>query len=81
MTAAKILSLGVTVVDGCGGLSDFRCRRPILPKLPLKPRGVYLITGGLGGIGLTLARWLAANTSARLMLTARTPLPPREELG
>ena len=48
-------------------------------QLPLKPRGVYLITGGLGGIGLTLAHWFAANTSARLVLTARTPLPPREE--
>ena len=47
--------------------------------LPLKSRGVYLITGGLGGIGLTLAHWFAANASARLMLTARTPLPPREE--
>src|SRR5262249_31266164 len=35
--------------------------------------------GGLGGLGLTLGHWLAANTSARLILTARTPLPPREE--
>ena len=48
-------------------------------QLPLKRRGVYLITGGLGGIGLTVARWLVANASARLVLTARTPLPPREE--
>jgi NAD(P)-dependent dehydrogenase (short-subunit alcohol dehydrogenase family) len=48
-------------------------------QLPLKPRGVYLITGGLGGIGLTLAHWFAVNASARLMLTARSPLPPREE--
>jgi acyl transferase domain-containing protein len=48
-------------------------------KLPLKPRGVYLITGGLGGIGITLARWLAGCTSARLLLTARTPVPPREK--
>ena len=46
---------------------------PVDPaQLPLKPRGVYLITGGLGGIGLTLAHWFAANTSARLVLTART---------
>jgi acyl transferase domain-containing protein len=47
--------------------------------LPIKPRGVYLITGGLGGIGLQLAQWLAAATSARLLLTARRPLPPRAE--
>jgi len=44
----------------------------------LKPHGVYLITGGLGGIGLTLAEWLARRTSARLLLTSRTPLPERD---
>jgi phthiocerol/phenolphthiocerol synthesis type-I polyketide synthase E len=46
--------------------------------LPVQQGGVYLITGGLGGIGLTLARWLAARASARLLLTGRTPLPPRD---
>jgi acyl transferase domain-containing protein/acyl carrier protein len=45
--------------------------------LPLKSRGVYLITGGLGGIGLKLAMWLATAVSARLLLTGRKPLPPR----
>ena len=45
---------------------------------PLRQAGVYLITGGLGGIGLTLAHWLASQVSARLVLTARTPLPERE---
>ena len=58
-------------------------RLPLPPadptELPVKPRGVYLITGGLGGIGLTLAHWFAANTSARLALTARTPFAPREQ--
>jgi acyl transferase domain-containing protein len=49
--------------------------------LPLKQRGVYVITGGLGGVGLTLAGWLARQASARLLLTSRTPLPPREEWG
>jgi NAD(P)-dependent dehydrogenase (short-subunit alcohol dehydrogenase family) len=48
--------------------------------LPLKPRGVYLITGGLGGIGLTLARWLAQTTSARLLLTSRNPRPDPEAI-
>ncbi len=47
-------------------------------SLPLKARGVYLITGGLGGIGLSLAKDLARRSSARLLLTARTELPPRE---
>ena len=46
-------------------------------ELPLKQRGVYLITGGLGSIGLTLADWLAHQCSARLLLTGRSTLPPR----
>ncbi len=45
----------------------------------LRDGGVYLITGGAGGIGLTLARHLAQQTRAKLVLTGRTHLPPREE--
>jgi len=45
----------------------------------LRPGGVYLITGGLGGIGLTLAERLARDVQARLVLTSRTGLPAREE--
>ena len=48
-------------------------------SLPLKPAGSYLITGGLGGIGLQLAGWLARQASARLLLTARRALPYRNE--
>ncbi|MDT5268373.1 MAG: hypothetical protein QOH49_559 [Acidobacteriota bacterium] len=44
----------------------------------LKEEGVYLITGGLGGIGLVLARHLARTLRARLILTGRSVLPPRE---
>jgi NAD(P)-dependent dehydrogenase (short-subunit alcohol dehydrogenase family)/acyl carrier protein len=45
----------------------------------LRERGAYLITGGLGGIGLELARLLAGSVRARLVLLGRTPLPPRAE--
>ncbi len=48
---------------------------------PVRERGVYLITGGLGGIGLVLAEHLAQAYQARLVLTARSPLPPREDWG
>jgi len=48
-------------------------------EAPLRERGVYLITGGLGGLGLTIARHLAKTLRARLVLTGRSPLPPREE--
>jgi NAD(P)-dependent dehydrogenase (short-subunit alcohol dehydrogenase family) len=46
---------------------------------PWRERGVYLITGGLGGLGLTLAEELARSFRARLALTGRTGLPPREQ--
>jgi acyl transferase domain-containing protein len=49
------------------------------PPARLRNRGVYLVTGGLGGMGLVLARWLAETVQARLVLTARTPLPPRDQ--
>ncbi|MEV7171525.1 SDR family NAD(P)-dependent oxidoreductase [Streptomyces sp. NPDC093224] len=38
----------------------------------LRERGVYLITGGLGGVGLSLARHLARTVRARLVLCGRT---------
>jgi acyl transferase domain-containing protein len=45
----------------------------------LKEGGVYLVTGGLGGIGLAVAQYLAVTVRARLILTARTPFPPRDQ--
>ncbi|GGA37433.1 hypothetical protein GCM10007416_07930 [Kroppenstedtia guangzhouensis] len=48
-------------------------------NLPLKPGGVYLVTGGLGGIGLILARHLARQTKGKIILTSRTGLPDRRE--
>jgi amino acid adenylation domain-containing protein len=45
----------------------------------LREDGVYLVTGGLGGVGSEIARSLAAGRRVRLALLGRTPLPPREE--
>lgn len=45
----------------------------------LRHRGVYMLTGGLGGIGLTLAEYLARTRQARLALVSRRVLPLREE--
>ncbi|NUT32223.1 MAG: SDR family oxidoreductase [Hamadaea sp.] len=44
----------------------------------LRRGGVYLLTGGLGGLGLVLARQLAASVRAKLVLLSRTGLPDRE---
>jgi len=48
-------------------------------KHRLRQNGVYLITGGLGGIGLALAEYLAQVVKAKLVLIARTILPERGE--
>ncbi|MBS2552884.1 SDR family NAD(P)-dependent oxidoreductase [Catenulispora sp. NL8] len=45
----------------------------------LRERGVYLITGGLGGIGLAVAEDLARLAAARVVLTSRSPFPERSE--
>jgi len=45
----------------------------------LRPDGAYLISGGLNGVGLAVARWLIQQGARRLVLAGRTPLPAREE--
>jgi amino acid adenylation domain-containing protein len=52
-------------------------RAQLSPRL--RPKGVYLITGGLGGVGLEIAGYLAKNVQARLLLTGRSPFPPPEQ--
>src|SRR6185312_1739672 len=48
---------------------------PQEPGLParLRPKGVYLITGGLGALGLEVAGFLARTAAARLVLVGRKP--------
>ncbi len=45
----------------------------------LRHGGVYLITGGLGGIALAMADYLARTVQAKLVLVGRTGLPPRQQ--
>ncbi len=51
--------------------------QPAEQSLPIHKGGVYLITGGLGGMGLALATYLAQTAQAKLILIGRSPLPPR----
>jgi phthiocerol/phenolphthiocerol synthesis type-I polyketide synthase E len=44
----------------------------------LRERGVYLITGGLGGVGLALAETLARHGRARLVLSSRSAASPEQ---
>jgi phthiocerol/phenolphthiocerol synthesis type-I polyketide synthase E len=52
---------------------------PAAPETAVRAGGVYLVTGGLGGIGRVIAGALARDAGARLVLTGRAALPPREE--
>jgi NAD(P)-dependent dehydrogenase (short-subunit alcohol dehydrogenase family) len=57
-----------------------RLRRSPPPPCALQPLArdkTYLITGGLGGVGLGLARWMAQRGARRLFLVGRTALPDR----
>ncbi len=57
----------------------FEQARPPAPGAGLlRERGVYLITGGLGRIGLAIAEELAVSFQARLVLVGRSSFPARE---
>lgn len=47
--------------------------------LDLEKGATVLMTGGLGGIGLTLAERLARDHGAKIAFLARSEIPPREE--
>jgi non-ribosomal peptide synthase protein (TIGR01720 family) len=48
-------------------------------QVPLKAGGIYLLTGGLGGIGTYVAQRLVKDYQAKLVIVGRTSLPPRDE--
>ncbi|KJX74642.1 type I polyketide synthase [Mycobacterium lepromatosis] len=52
---------------------------PVRKSLQCKSDGAYLITGGMGALGLLMADWLADHGARRLVLMGRTPLPPRRD--
>jgi NAD(P)-dependent dehydrogenase (short-subunit alcohol dehydrogenase family)/acyl carrier protein len=56
-------------------------RRPAVSDegAPFEARAdrAYLVTGGLGGIGLVMARWLVERGARHLVLVGRTGLPER----
>ena len=46
-------------------------------EIPFKHGGMYLLSGGLGGIGVEIAKYLLKHYGVRLLLVGRTPLPDR----
>ena len=88
---AEAILAQVTAPDGedqCAFRAAIRFVPRLVPKAPasvvrrplvLSVDGCYLITGGLGGMGLHIAQWLAKLGARKLVLLGRTPLPPRSE--
>ena len=87
--AARQLCDGICAPDGEDQLA-FRQGRRYVARLMRKrrsatqerqirwrPDGSYLITGGLGDLGLVVARWMVEQGARRLILLARTKLPLR----
>jgi acyl transferase domain-containing protein len=49
-------------------------------RFNLRADGTYIVTGGLGGIGLAMARWLVERGARQLLLIGRTPLPSADDV-
>lgn len=70
-----------SLVELNGGIARIQTFERVSKPLPLgkqsriRPHGTYLITGGLGDIGLTLARYLCKEFSATVYLTTRSDFP------
>jgi phthiocerol/phenolphthiocerol synthesis type-I polyketide synthase A len=53
--------------------------QPVREPLRCRPDAAYLISGGMGALGLLMADWLADRGARRVILAGRTPLPPRRD--
>lgn len=49
-------------------------------ELPFKQGGIYLLSGGLGGIGCEIAKYLLENYQAKLLLVGRSPLKEKRSV-
>ncbi|MEP7118016.1 MAG: SDR family NAD(P)-dependent oxidoreductase, partial [Acidobacteriota bacterium] len=66
---AQAKHIGKVVVN-VGG--DTGVRAPIPEHPPVRAEATYLITGGLGGLGLVVARWLIDRGARTLVLAGRS---------
>lgn len=61
----------VVVIPPQFGLEKLRAAPSSSPTLKLDPEGSYLLTGGLGGLGRTTARWLVERGARSLTFLSR----------
>jgi acyl transferase domain-containing protein len=78
--AAGVEAPAVAYRNGRRWVQDYepvRLDPPAPDQSPLRHKGVYLLTGGLGGVGLAMAQYLARTFQARLVLVGRSSFPAR----
>lgn len=88
MQAIKYVQ-GVDVIRIDDGVARNARLRPFVPEaraktdvqqpFQLRPQGTYIITGGLGALGLEVATFLAEKGAKRLVLISRRVLSPRSQ--
>ncbi|MFY1826040.1 SDR family NAD(P)-dependent oxidoreductase [Myxococcus fulvus] len=70
--AFRTLARGQHIGKVCISIKDASLRvRPPARRTRLSPEASYLVTGGLGGFGLEVARWLAEEGARHLVLVSR----------
>src|SRR5262249_40573971 len=70
--AFRLLARGKHIGKVCIALADPALRvEPGAPPPRLRADATYLVTGGLGGFGLAVARWLAGGGARHLLLLSR----------
>jgi NADPH:quinone reductase-like Zn-dependent oxidoreductase/acyl carrier protein len=68
-TMAQAQHLGKIVLTAAA--ADARIRVPVGDKVTIRQDSSYLISGGLGGLGLSVASWLAEQGAGQLVLLSR----------
>jgi acyl-CoA synthetase (AMP-forming)/AMP-acid ligase II/NAD(P)-dependent dehydrogenase (short-subunit alcohol dehydrogenase family)/acyl carrier protein len=63
----------------CSSLTKVDLLQQPTQNIPLKQGGIYLVTGGLGGIGTYLCQFLIKEYGAKLIIVGRTELPDEAE--
>ncbi|WP_238788849.1 SDR family NAD(P)-dependent oxidoreductase, partial [Streptococcus mutans] len=75
--------------DNLGGGREYKNKLPVMTEqtfqttgesgLTIQSQGTYLITGGLGGLGLEMAKFIAAKGQAKIILANRSAFPQKKD--